>query len=69
MLLKGQQGLKKDWGFESAANWVHANLPAFETRYFPFMSLCHSFLANLVLQTKVRGRFVCLQPVADLLLY
>ena len=39
LLLEGQQGLKKDWGVESTANWVQVHLPAFETWCFAF---CHS---------------------------
>ena len=43
LLLEGQQGLKKDWGVESTANWVQVHLPSFETSYFPFMSFFSSF--------------------------
>ena len=39
LLLEGQQGLKKDWGVESTANWLQVHMPAFETRY---SHLCHS---------------------------
>ena len=42
LLLEGQQGLKEDWGVESTANWLQVHMPAFETRYFPFMSFLTS---------------------------
>ena len=53
LLLEGEQSLKKDWGVESAANWVQVHLLAFKTWYFPFVSFltsfCRGFLATLVL--------------------
>ena len=61
LLLEGQEGLKKDWGVKSTENLVQVHLPAFETRYFPFVSFltfCRQFLAKLVLQTKVQELFL-----------
>ena len=62
LLLEEQQGLKKDWGVESTANWKQVHFPAFETRYFPFVpyltSFCRGFLAKLVLQRKFQWLFL-----------
>ena len=61
LLVEGQEGLKKDWGVKSTENLVQVHLPAFETRYFPFVSFltfCREFLAKLVLQTKVQELFL-----------
>ena len=34
LLLQGQQGLKKDWGVESTANWLQVHLSLFETQIY-----------------------------------
>ena len=56
LLLEGQQGLKKDWEVESTANWVRVHFPAFETRYFPFMSLLTSFCRGFLCKVSVAGK-------------